>query len=72
MQTAPLLFKHFQHTPTGDQAALIEKLAEFIDPDSEERIFVIKGYAGTGKTSMVSAVSAMAIKAVKKAKGNDT
>ncbi len=57
VETAPLLLKHFQHTPTGDQAALIEKLAEFINPESGRKIFVIKGYAGTGKTSMVSAIA---------------
>lgn len=57
LETSPLLFKYFQHTPTGDQTALIEKLAAFISPESEERIFVIKGYAGTGKTSMVSAIA---------------
>lgn len=36
---------------SGDQSAALEKLKDFIL--SEEPIFVLKGYAGTGKTTML-------------------
>lgn len=42
--------------PLEDQALLIGKLATFIaDPDSDS-IFILRGYAGTGKTSVVGAM----------------
>jgi exodeoxyribonuclease-5 len=41
---------------TEDQRLLFDKLAEFIFNPQNNRIFLLKGYAGTGKTSSVSAV----------------
>ncbi len=41
---------------TADQRLLFEKLADFIFSTQNNRIFLLKGYAGTGKTSSVSAV----------------
>lgn len=35
----------------------MEKLSAFFSSPDEEKIFVIKGYAGTGKTTMVSAIA---------------
>lgn len=52
-----VLEKHFQHTPTADQKSLLEKLSIFLSPVNTEKIFVIKGYAGTGKTSMVNTIA---------------
>lgn len=47
-------------TPTADQNNLIIKLSEFIsnyyNPNYLNSAFVIRGYAGTGKTSMVAAL----------------
>jgi exodeoxyribonuclease-5 len=41
--------------PTGDQKRLLKQLSEFVaNPDSE--FFLLKGYAGTGKTSIVAAL----------------
>ncbi|NQU88715.1 MAG: AAA family ATPase [Mariniphaga sp.] len=42
--------------PTESQAKLLKKLAEFITSPEEDEIFILKGYAGTGKTSMVALV----------------
>jgi len=52
-----LLIKNFQHQPTADQQKLIKKLSAFFSDDTAQKIFVIKGYAGTGKTSMVNSVA---------------
>ena len=52
---APHILLHFQHEPTQDQMVLITKLAGFIENKSQNKIFLLKGFAGTGKTSLVSA-----------------
>ncbi len=51
---------------TEDQRLLFDKLAEFIFNPQNNRIFLLKGYAGTGKTSSVSAV----VKSLRKLKIN--
>lgn len=43
-------------SPTEGQLLLAEKMAEFITSESQDIIFLLKGFAGTGKTSMVSAL----------------
>jgi len=50
------LFKNFILEPTACQAELLEKLAEYIFKRDSEQIFLIKGYAGTGKTTIVKAL----------------
>ena len=42
--------------PTSQQAELLEKLGEFLMSDDPEKLFLLRGYAGTGKTSVVSAL----------------
>jgi exodeoxyribonuclease-5 len=42
-------------SPHPDQAAAIRKIAEFIFTPDERQVFVLKGYAGTGKTNLISA-----------------
>jgi exodeoxyribonuclease-5 len=42
--------------PTGDQSEAFRKAASFITGDSDDTILVIKGYAGTGKTSLIGAM----------------
>jgi exodeoxyribonuclease-5 len=44
------------HSPTPGQQALIEALASFVTEDQKNRVLVIKGYAGTGKTTLISAL----------------
>ena len=42
--------------PTKDQKKAIKKLSEFVlNPNSQEG-FVLQGYAGTGKTSLMGAL----------------
>ncbi|MDY6801420.1 MAG: AAA family ATPase [Bacteroidota bacterium] len=42
--------------PTNGQADLIDKLASFILSDDPNLIFLLKGFAGTGKTTIISAL----------------
>lgn len=42
--------------PTADQSGVIELLAEFCLRPIEHKVFVLKGFAGTGKTSVVGAL----------------
>jgi exodeoxyribonuclease-5 len=47
---------HLPFEPTAQQAALIESLSVFLTSQEREKAFLLKGYAGTGKTSVVSAL----------------
>jgi exodeoxyribonuclease-5 len=47
--------KHFSFTPTTDQQKAIHELSEFCCNNKE--VFILKGYAGTGKTLIISALS---------------
>lgn len=40
---------------TDSQQAALEKIIEFLQPDGQ-RAFILKGYAGTGKTTLVKAI----------------
>jgi len=42
--------------PTDQQTELIEKLGIFLMSTDNEKVFLLRGYAGTGKTSVVSAL----------------
>lgn len=42
-------------TPHPDQMKLLEKLSDFVEKGEPNGVFVLNGYAGTGKTSMVGA-----------------
>jgi exodeoxyribonuclease-5 len=44
----------FPHEPTDDQYKLISALADFLSSSNPLSVFVLRGYAGTGKTSIVS------------------
>lgn len=52
----------FPHAPNSEQQQLFEELALFISSAEDPACFILKGYAGTGKTSVVGAY----IKALKK------
>ena len=44
------IFDHFQHINlTNDQHNALERLHAFLA--SDERVFILKGYAGSGKTT---------------------
>ncbi|MBO4504119.1 MAG: AAA family ATPase [Bacteroidales bacterium] len=51
-----LFRRHFRHVPTGSQDEAIAALSDFIYEKGDRRLFILKGYAGTGKTSLVSAL----------------
>ncbi|MDR3329022.1 MAG: AAA family ATPase [Prevotellaceae bacterium] len=54
---AQQIASHVGFSPTPDQQQLVEQLADFLtDPQGGEAIFVLNGYAGTGKTTMVAAL----------------
>ena len=46
----------FNYTPTNEQSKAIELLASFCTLPTEHKLFILKGYAGTGKTTLVSAL----------------
>ncbi len=46
----------FPYPPTSGQRELIGKISEFIMATSANQIFLLKGYAGTGKTSLISSL----------------
>ncbi|WP_203295911.1 ATP-dependent DNA helicase [Luteirhabdus pelagi] len=51
------LLKHdFPFDPTPTQEVALKQLATFSTNDQEEEIFLLKGYAGTGKTTIVGAL----------------
>lgn len=48
--------KNFKYTPTNQQNELIVKLSSFITAIKSDSTFLLRGYAGTGKTSIVGAL----------------
>lgn len=44
------------HTPTSDQMRAIDALAHFVLTPAPRAAFVLRGYAGTGKTTLVGAL----------------
>lgn len=51
-----LLAQQFQWSPTAQQNEVFGLLAEFLHTFSNESCFILKGYAGTGKTTIISAL----------------
>lgn len=49
------LLKKFNYTPTKEQDLAIDKMTEFLYDKNPFSAFLLKGYAGTGKTSLVGA-----------------
>ncbi len=48
------IVKEFGYKPTVSQYHLLTNLAEFIVEGRDEDLFLLKGYAGTGKTTIIS------------------
>jgi exodeoxyribonuclease V len=44
------------HSPTTGQIKAIEGLCKFVESDFQDEIFVLRGYAGTGKTSLIASL----------------
>jgi ATP-dependent exoDNAse (exonuclease V) alpha subunit len=53
-----LLQKKFKHNPTTGQTKLFELMDDFLEQEDEiiRSAFILKGYAGTGKTTFISAL----------------
>ncbi|MBE6309236.1 MAG: ATP-dependent endonuclease [Bacteroidales bacterium] len=47
---------NFPFVPTEEQENSLEKISEFILSGDDRKVFVLCGYAGTGKTSLVAAL----------------
>ncbi len=51
-----LLKKKFPFNPTYNQDVFFQKIAVFLTETTNDQIFVLKGYAGTGKTTVISTI----------------
>ena len=51
-----LLINKFPFQPTLKQDVFFQKIATFVTDYSNDTIFVLKGYAGTGKTTVISTI----------------
>ena len=47
---------HFSFKLTAKQDLTLYKLSEFILNDDDNSLFILKGYAGTGKTTILSSI----------------
>ena len=58
--TAPSFYKllkdNFPHSPTPKQEVALQQLAHFVLSDKKEEVYLLKGFAGTGKTTIVGAI----------------
>jgi len=50
------LCKNLGNIPTDDQSAALKKIASYICDNNNDVIFLMTGYAGTGKTSVISSI----------------
>lgn len=48
--------ENFPYQPTSEQEIAIKSLSEFLLSPRSEAVFLLRGYAGTGKTSLVGAL----------------
>lgn len=51
-----LIRENFEHVPTAEQEYVMDLWCRFLLSRSDDSIFLLKGYAGTGKTSLVGAL----------------
>jgi exodeoxyribonuclease-5 len=51
-----LILSSFSHKPTGSQQGAIVKVTEFFTSEEPQVTFLLKGFAGTGKTTLVSSI----------------
>ena len=47
---------HLKNLPTSGQANFLRLFCSYILDSSQRKLFILKGYAGTGKTTMIDAV----------------
>ena len=53
---ATQIYEKISFDATPSQKKIIEMLSEFVESDNFDRIFILNGYAGTGKTTIISAL----------------
>lgn len=53
---ASQIYENFAFEPTPAQKNAVGRLGEFLSGDAQDRIFILNGYAGTGKTSLIAAL----------------
>ena len=51
-----ILVDNLGHTPTNDQLKAIDSLSKYVLENNNDNIFVLTGYAGTGKTTLIKAL----------------
>lgn len=56
MNIQSLIEQHFGKQPTSQQREVFGLLGQFLNSDEENQCFLLKGYAGTGKTTLISAL----------------
>ncbi|GGH65214.1 ATP-dependent DNA helicase [Phaeocystidibacter marisrubri] len=56
-EIAHQLRANFPFEPTSDQDAALGSMAEFLCDDRKDVVYVLKGYAGTGKTTLVRSLT---------------
>ena len=49
-----ILTEKFPHQPTVKQGLALNKLANFVLEGKKDDVFLLKGFAGTGKTTLVA------------------
>lgn len=50
------LLQKFSYTPTEKQLELIDGLSHFVFDKNNQSLFLLRGYAGTGKTTVISTI----------------
>ncbi len=56
MSITDQLIKHLKFTPTAQQEDVFNRLAQFISLRDDDECFILRGYAGTGKTSIIASL----------------
>ena len=51
-----LLKSKFPHTPTLRQEVVLQQLSQFILENNNAKVFLLKGFAGTGKTTIIGTI----------------
>ncbi|MDT0295164.1 ATP-dependent RecD-like DNA helicase [Mesonia ostreae] len=51
-----LLIKEFSYQPTVHQDIALQKLSIFLTEEEQDHLFILKGYAGTGKTTIIGTI----------------
>jgi len=51
-----ILTRNFPFTPTTNQQIFFQQIAHFITNNEKNEMFVLKGYAGTGKTTVIATI----------------